>query len=235
MKAAIEGIAFDLDGTLYPNYRLYIRLFPFLFTGGTRLLWAMGKARNILRGQDVRSAKPPLPGDPVGEGFYDLQARLMAEILGEDPAVVRDRTERLIYRGWEPLFRRIAPFKWVRQTLEELKAAGYKLGLLSDFPPETKLAALGLDGFWDALICSESVGRLKPDPAPFLALAKAMALPPERLLYVGNSLPYDIIGAKNAGMQAALITSPLKKRRGRTGNADFVFSGYRQLAAYVLN
>ncbi|MDR2402543.1 MAG: HAD family hydrolase [Spirochaetaceae bacterium] len=237
MKTAFDGIAFDLDGTLYPNYRLYIRLVPFLFTGAP-LLVAMGKARDALRRQYAQREKAGIPADSAlipGEDFYDLQARLMAEILGDDPAAVKERAERLIYRGWEPLFQKVAPFKWVRQTLEELRAGGLKMGLLSDFPPENKLAAMGLDGFWDARICSESVGCLKPAPAPFLALAREMSVAPERLLYVGNSVTYDIIGAKNAGMAAALIISPFKKGRRPDGGADFVFSDYRQLSAYVLN
>jgi putative hydrolase of the HAD superfamily len=226
MKAAFDGIAFDLDGTLYPNYRLYIRLIPFLFTGA-RLLRAMGRARDALRRQDARTDHT--------EDFYGVQARLMAEILGDEPGAVRERTEKLIYRGWEPLFRGISPFRRVRQTLENLRAGGYKLGLLSDFPPENKIAAMGLNDLWDVQICSEAVGRLKPDRAPFFALADGMSLPPERLLYVGNSVAYDIIGAKKAGMKAALITSPLKKGRCPDGGADFVFSDYRQLSAYVLD
>jgi putative hydrolase of the HAD superfamily len=237
MKSAFDGIAFDLDGTLYPNYRLYLRLIPFLLTGAP-LLMAMGKARDALRRRYAQGEGAGIPAENApapGEDFYDLQARLMAEILGDDPGAVKERTERLIYRGWEPLFWKVAPFKWVRRTLEELRAGGYKLGLLSDFPPENKLIAMGLEGFWDARVCSETVGRLKPDPAPFLALAREMSLAPERLLYVGNSLAYDIIGAKNAGMAAALIVPPLKKRRPSNSAADFVFSDYRQLSAYVLN
>jgi putative hydrolase of the HAD superfamily len=237
MKTAFDGIAFDLDGTLYPNYRLYVRLIPFLCSAAP-LLIAMGKARDTLRRRYAQMEQAGIPADGAplsGEDFYDLQARLMAEILGDDPGAVKERTERLIYRGWEPLFRKVAPFKWVRQTLEELRARGYKLGLLSDFPPENKLAAMGLDGFWNAQICSEAVGCLKPAPAPFLALARGMSVSPERLLYVGNSVAYDVVGAKNAGMAAALIVSPFKKRRPSNGGADFVFSDYRQLSAYVLN
>jgi putative hydrolase of the HAD superfamily len=70
-------------------------------------------------------------------------------------------------------------------------------------------------------------------------LARKMALPPEQILYVGNSVSYDIIGAKQQGMKAALVVSPLGHRLGyrrrNTGNADFVFSDYRQLRAFVLN
>jgi putative hydrolase of the HAD superfamily len=82
------------------------------------------------------------------------------------------------------------------------------------------------------VICSEEVNRLKPDPAPFLELSRRMALPPERILYVGNSVSYDILGAKRQGMKAALVSGPLRRRH--RGNADFVFSDYRQLREFVL-
>jgi putative hydrolase of the HAD superfamily len=226
MNNQFEGIAFDLDGTLYPNYRLNIRIIPFLLKEFP-LLWAMGKGRDRMRA--APEAYPP------EADFYETQARLMAEILRVDPKTVKEKAEALIYRGWEPLFTRIAAFPAVRETLKTLKEQGFKLGLLSDFPPKTKLANMGLDGFWDAVLCSESVGRLKPHPLPFLELAGQMGLAPERILYVGNSVRYDIIGAKKTGMKAALITHSLIKKLRRPGNVDFIFSDYRQLSKYVIN
>ncbi|MDR2102465.1 MAG: HAD family hydrolase [Treponema sp.] len=221
MSNDIDGVAFDLDGTLYPNYRFYIRIFPFVLKE-QRLLRAMGKARNLLRG--VLSEG----------GFYESQARIMADILKTDPGSVHERIERLIYRGWEPIFRKIKLYPHVKETLCALREGGLKLGLLSDFPPELKLKNLGLAGCWDTVLCSENVGRLKPDPAPFLALAEQMGVKPERLLYVGNNVTYDIIGAKQVGMKAALVSSPLRRNRRRHGNADIIFSDYRQLRDYVL-
>jgi putative hydrolase of the HAD superfamily len=186
----------------------------------------MGKARDRLRAD---------PEACPHAGFYEAQARLMSAILKEPPDAVQKKLEALIYRGWEPLFTRIAPFPWVRETLEALKKAGYTLGILSDFPPEAKLANMGLDGYWDAVLCSEATGRLKPHPLPFLELAGQMGMPPERILYVGNSVRYDIIGAKGAGMKAALVTRSIIKKLRRPGNADFIFSDYRQLSKYVIS
>jgi putative hydrolase of the HAD superfamily len=222
MREDIRGVAFDLDGTFYPNYRFYVHLIPFVLREW-RYLLAFSKARNNLR-KTFRDGN-----------FYDLQALLMGRILKREGAVVKDRTERLIYRGWEPLFKKVKPYPHVRETLDAFKSAGLSLGLLSDFPAEQKLEYLGLDGCWDTVICSEHTNRLKPDPAPFRELALRMGLPPEQILYVGNSVSYDIIGAKQQGMKAALVSSPLRRCRRNTGNADFVFSDYRQLRAFVLS
>jgi putative hydrolase of the HAD superfamily len=221
MREDIRGVAFDLDGTFYPNYRFYLRLVPFVLKEW-RYLLAFSRARTELRARFRE-------GD-----FYELQARIMAGILKQDGAAIRERTERLIYRGWEPLFKKVKPYRHVREILGDFKAAGLVLGLLSDFPAERKLEYLGLDGCWDTVICSEQVNRLKPDPAPFLELARRMALPPDQILYVGNSVPYDIVGAKQQGMKAALVSAPLFRCRRKRGNADFVFSDYRQLREFVL-
>ena len=227
MQSGIEAVAFDLDGTLYPIYRLFARLIPCILRQWPLML-AFGRARDFIRAEQERDTALLHPD------FYEYQARLTAGILGVQAEQTKEKTEWLIYRGWEPLFKRIKLFPHAAETLAAFRGAGLKLGLLSDFPPERKLEYLGLDGYWDTMICSEQVNRLKPDPAPFLELSQRMALPPEQILYVGNSVPYDIIGAKRQGMKAALVVSALGKHRLHTGNADFVFSDYRQLREFVL-
>lgn len=216
------AVAFDLDGTLYPNFSLYIRLVPFLLKE-QRLLRAFDKARTRLRNSGAYA------GD-----FYELQARIMGEILGEPMEKIRERTERLIYRGWEPFFKKIRLFPYVRETLDSFRREGIAMGLLSDFPPETKLENLGISGYWNAVVCSEQTGRLKPDPASFLELANRMGTPPEDILYVGNSVSYDVAGAGRAGMKTALVNS-IWKIRPPFHKPDFTFYDYRQLYNYVLS
>jgi len=223
-KRPIRAVAFDLDGTLYPNRRFYIRLLPFLLRHH-RLLAAMGKARNYMRDQGHDSS------------FFEEQSRIMAAILGEDQELVHSKTETLIYRGWEPLFKGLKLFPHVTATLSALREAGLPLGLLSDFPPETKLRYLELDGYFDTVLGSEACGRLKPDPLPFETLARELGCEAGEILYVGNSISYDVEGARAAGMQTALVSGALVRRlspRVRASNADFIFSDYRQLRDFVL-
>jgi putative hydrolase of the HAD superfamily len=227
MESALKAVAFDLDGTLYPNYRLNVRLVPFILREFP-LLAAFSRARNRLR-------RGKGPGDRIlpGEDFYAAQARLAAAALKTPAPQVRDKIDRLIYRGWEAHFSSIRLYPHVRETLDRLRRGGLKLALLSDFPPEQKLRNLGLDGIWDLVLCSEVLGALKPAPLSFTELVRRLDLEPERVLYVGNSAAYDIRGAKAAGLKAALV-SPLLKSRNRTAGADFCFHDYRKLAQYVL-
>jgi putative hydrolase of the HAD superfamily len=222
MRKDIDVVAFDLDGTLYPNFEFYSRLVPFILKEH-KLLMAMGKARDVLRDEEHRGH------------FYDHQARIMAEILKDDPALIKDKTEKLIYRGWEPIFKKVKLYSHVHETLKACKDAGFKLGLLSDFPPEIKIDYLGIREYWDVVLCSEEVNHLKPDPAPFLKMSELFSVEPERILYVGNSVSYDIIGAKGVGMKTALVKSLYKKMFSRKdGGADFVFTNYKQLYSYIL-
>ena len=218
-------MAFDLDGTLYPDFRLFLRLIPFLFKEG-RLLLAMGRARKQLRETGAYE-----------ENFYDTQAALMAGIMGKKNQEIKEKTENLIYRGWEEHFKKIKLFPHVIETLDIFRSRGLKLGLLSDFPPEKKLQYLGLGAYWEVVGCSEISGRLKPDPLSFVELASSMNTQPEEILFVGNSLSYDVAGASQAGMKTALIQSRWKKRGRKIKGSkkpDFIFHDYRQLQKYVL-
>jgi len=247
MRKDIEGAAFDLDGTLYPNYRLHIKLLPFVLTE-LPLISAFGQARNkIRREQEIvyrfmissvtlgKSAMTQNPPNQQG-GFYKRQAEIAAQILNVPAQELEEKIDRLIYKGWEPLFKEIKLFDHVEATLAALRQAGYKTGLLSDFPPVTKLENLGISGLWDAVLCSEQSGALKPHPRSFTELADAMALPPGKILFVGNSRPYDVVGAKRAGMKTAWIKSPLFPGRGfKQPLPDFSFSNYRQLYHFMLS
>jgi len=224
MLQGISAVAFDLDGTLYPNYRLNIRLLPFLCRHG-RLLSALGKARTIIRREQEQSPTS------VRLDFYDYQAQITAALLRAPPEQIQEKIDHLIYRGWERHFSHIKLFPHVRETLAELRAAGIKRGLLSDFPPQIKLEKLGLADCWDTVLCSEYIGAIKPAIQPFLELANTLGCPPEQILYVGNSRRYDEAGARRAGMKTALIT----RRRARKTKADFIFHDYRQLRDYVLH
>jgi putative hydrolase of the HAD superfamily len=222
MRNNIDAIAFDLDGTLYPNSQFYPRLVPFILKE-YKLLIALGKARDILREKEYA-------GD-----FYDNQAQLMAEMLHSDPVSIKDKTEKLIYRGWESIFKKVKLYAHVHETLQAFKEAGFKLGLLSDFPLPQKVDYLKLNGYWDVMLGSEETHHLKPDPAPFLKLSELFSVPPERILYVGNSVSYDIIGAKGVGMKTAYVKSLYKTIFSRKdGGADFVFTNYKQLRSYIL-
>ena len=213
----VRAVAFDIDGTLYPNATMYLKSLPFAFAH-LRLMLAFAAVR-----REVRHHRPvdDLPG---------FQAELLAKRLGITVDEAAQRIDREIYGEWERVLDRVNPYPHVRECVGRLRGAGYEVAVTSDFPVERKLERLGLDGLFDCRLWTEQSGYLKPHAEPFLELASCLGLAPKEILYVGNSYEYDIVGAKNVGMYAAHLT----KRPPPGSIADFSFSDYRELCRFVL-
>jgi putative hydrolase of the HAD superfamily len=222
-----DAIAFDLDGTLYPNPRLYLAAFPGMARKARRFL-AFNAARHALR---KRGAELPRGADAPADGpsFRAAEAALVAERLGIEADSAAALVDREFYDELEGLFARVRPYRGLKSALNELARAGLRLALLSDLPPKRKLALMGLSGFFEVELCSEDTGFLKPAAEPFAMLASSMGLPPERILYVGNSSRIDVRGAKAAGMSAALISLRASPE------ADLSFYDWRKLVAFALS
>jgi putative hydrolase of the HAD superfamily len=226
----LRAVAFDLDGTLYPNYRLYIRLYPYLMLHPVFFNAFLRVRRDLHAGrkEDERQSS----------SFYDRQAAGMAKLLGKGAEETKKKAARLIYGNWDKFFSGIKVFPHLRETLTAFKEAGLRMAVMSDFPPVQKLSLLGLNGFFETAFSSEETGAVKPSRIPFEYLIKSFALAPDTILYVGNSAFYDIKGAKSAGLKTALIrrgpfSTGFGSKRG-AGEADFVFRDYRQLREYIL-
>ena len=226
-RAEISAVAFDIDGTLYANASLYARAAGH-FLRNARFFAAFSKARKALHAEGA-SARP-------GEPFKERQARLLADLLGCSAEEAARMADEVIYSGLAPFFQKIKPRHYIEETFRQLKNAGFKLGILSDFPPEQKGTVWGLAPLCDAVVSAEAAGALKPSPVPFRALVEALDEPAERVLYVGNSLKNDGEGARAAGLKSALILSKwdafsLKKKRG----CDICFYSYRKFLVDVID
>jgi putative hydrolase of the HAD superfamily len=214
-----DAVAFDIDGTLYPNSRFYRRI-------------ALGAIAHNALLREFRLARNAMRRDNFNGDFYAEQANRIAKALNSNPTTTRQQLQQFIYNAWQNAFKNIRPFPDVRFTIAALRTAGIKTAVLSDFPINGKLTTLGLDGLWDASLCSEEMGVLKPSKKAFERLQSALDCPASRILYVGNSKRFDVAGAKNAGMGAALLCRfPILTQRG---GADYAFRTYRQLLAFVL-
>lgn len=200
------------------------------------LLSAYGAARRNLHEEATRELargdhgpNHETPGTPSpSPRFRERQARLIASSLGVSEAEAARAIERVIYATMAERFRFIAPFRGVIPCLETLRRSGLRLALLSDLPPPRKATLLGLEGRFDALLCSEDSGALKPSREPFHALAKALGVESGSILYVGNKREFDVEGAKAAGMMTALMG------RGKAPEADFVFRKWDSLTSWIL-
>ncbi len=214
----VDAVAFDIDGTLYPNSRMYINSVLFSLVR-LRFLYHFRGVR-----KQIRKVRPL-------ETFRVAQAEMLALHMGTSYEAAYSRIEHAIYCRWQRIFRNIRPFPYLSDCLLKLKAAGYAVGVMSDFPVGDKLAHLNLPHVWDCVISSEDTGYLKPNPEPFLAVASSLGFAPERVLYVGNSYEYDILGASGVGMKTAHLT----REPSDESVADVTFDDYRTLESLLLD
>ena len=95
-----------------------------------------------------------------------------------------------------------------KEILSELKDIGFKMHIITNGFSEVqhiKIANCGLRDYFQEIICSEAIGKNKPDPEIFqfaLKLAKASA---ENSIMIGDDYYADISGANQIGMQAILF------------------------------
>jgi putative hydrolase of the HAD superfamily len=118
------------------------------------------------------------------------------------------------------------------QVLKELKAAGCKLGVVSNFDSRiyTVMESLSILEFFDAVTTSSETGFCKPDRQIFEAAVRALKTKPSDTVIVGDSLRDDVEAGSRAGLHAILID-----RKGRHASSSVPkISSLRQLIPFVL-
>lgn len=99
-------------------------------------------------------------------------------------------------------------FDDVVETLTKLKEK-YKLAIVTngDYASQKrKLDNINLYSLIDYHLISSEIGVRKPDPLIFKYACKKLNLKEEECIYVGDSYSRDIIGAKNAGLEAIYVS-----------------------------
>jgi HAD superfamily hydrolase (TIGR01549 family) len=95
----------------------------------------------------------------------------------------------------------------VAEVLDTLAARGYKVGIVSNWPAtlESTLERLGLRQYFPVIVGSGAVGYSKPHARIFQIALDRMGIGPERTLYIGDSIQYDVEGAKAADLDVVLL------------------------------
>jgi HAD superfamily hydrolase (TIGR01662 family) len=109
-----------------------------------------------------------------------------------------------ITRGWER-HENFELYDDVQETLEQLRAAGLRIGLVSNSARDVHEFARhhGLDV--DAGVSSFQHGRTKPHASIFRAVLDLLEVEPAAAAMVGDQLADDVEGALALGMRAILL------------------------------
>ena len=96
-------------------------------------------------------------------------------------------------------------------TLEALRSAGFKLGLITNGSvrmQSRKLEHLALVPRFDTILISDAEGVHKPDPEIFRRALERLGVEAAHACYVGNHPDADVAGAKAAGLKAVWRRDP---------------------------
>jgi putative hydrolase of the HAD superfamily len=98
-------------------------------------------------------------------------------------------------------------FPDVPEALDELRAAGIRVGVASNFDKRLDriIAATNQLGPLDFVLAATDVGYCKPHAAFFEAIVARAAVAPACVLYVGDDPVIDVSAASAAGLQGLLV------------------------------
>ena len=214
LKARFDAVVFDLDDTLVPL------LGP--------IQAAMSTFNSFLKEKmPLTFAEANSTGTTIsGVGSSSKLRDTMVAIAKEDPLIAHDVTElrrvalRTLSRGKgnEEMLVDEAMDLFLSQRselsphlyedtvacLRHLKEQGVIVAILSNGNADISRCA-ELSSYVDCSLSAVDAGALKPSVVPFVAISQRLGVRPSRVLFVGDSVEHDAVGAKGCGMTSALL------------------------------
>lgn len=188
MKPKIEGVIFDLDGTLLDTEKLYKR---FWIEAANRLGYPMEEKHVLMiRSMAAIYAEPLLKREVCPEFDYHAVRALRRQIM---EAFIDEN-------GVEPKPGMLA-------LIKEIRKRGLRIGLATATPQARArkyLRMVGAEQFFDAVTCADMVQRGKPAPDIYLLAAERTGVLPQHALAVEDA-PTGIRAAHDAGCHAVMI------------------------------
>ncbi|MEE9493393.1 MAG: phosphoglycolate phosphatase [Gammaproteobacteria bacterium] len=170
----------------------------------------------------------------VGNGVERLVRRALIGQLDGEP----DEAE---FQRAYPIFldlyaqntsKRSMLYPGVRQGLDDLKNAGYKMGCVTNKAEQFTLPLLkdlGLHDDFEIIVSGDTLEHKKPHPAPLLHAAAFFNVKPENAMMIGDSVN-DVKAARAAGFMIACL--PYGYNHGddiRDANPDIVMDSIADL------
>ena len=179
-----RAVVFDLDDTLYRESD-YVR------SG----FGAVGA--HLGRGDELARWLWALFQTGERSKLFDAMGRRFG--LGLDAAGIAELVD--VYRRHRP---GIHCCRGVKPLLHALRRRGLRLGLLSDgyLPAQRlKLSAVGLEGFFDAVVFTEDIGprAWKPSPEGYQLIRRRLGLAHQGCVYVGDNPAKDFLAPNGLG------------------------------------
>lgn len=184
----LQGVVFDLDGTLLDTEKLYRR---FWVEAARRMGYPMEDRHALMiRSMAADRAEPLLKREVCADFDYHAVRALRREIM----EAYIDENGVEAKPGLLPMLR-------------DLKRMGMRIALATATPEvraRKYLRMVGAETAFDAVACAEMVAHGKPAPDVYLLAAQKLGLPPAALLGVEDS-PSGVQSAHAAGMTVVMV------------------------------
>lgn len=181
----ISAIVIDLDGTL-------LHTAPELSEAANRML----------REMDYAPVSPELLASYIGNGISWLVKRALTGDMHATPdAALFEHAMPIFEKHYTALLLQSKPFDGVIKGLDAMKAAGFRLGCITNKLERYTLPLLkgtGLAKYFEIVLSGDTLAEKKPHPMQLLHAAKFFGVPVQKLLLIGDSLS-DTLAARAAG------------------------------------
>jgi HAD superfamily hydrolase (TIGR01662 family) len=160
--------------------------------------------------------------DTVDQRYHDeifvrYTSRIIELMGGQGPGVAIAARE--IYDDWAH-HHHFEMYDDVPEALRTLQRQGVRMGLISN--SHRSLVGFqehfALHGLMTVALSSAEFGVMKPDPRIFQEALDQMQVRAADAVMVGDSLPHDVLGARQLGMQGVWLDRD--GRRGQATNLD---------------
>lgn len=195
----------DLDGTLYKAKPLRWAMAAELALLGAPALKSLRVFRRhheILREEWL--ANPDLEFHPSP---FEEQLRRASSVSNVELEAVRAHVEEWMIKRPSKWMRRFERTELIARVVA-FRALGGKTALVSDYPAESKIVAMGYRELFDAVVSNGDhprLRRLKPAADPFLLAAEELGVHPKDCLVIGDRDDADGGSARAAGMAFELV------------------------------
>ena len=174
----------------------------------------------------------------VGNGIERLVKRaLLDQLEGEPEQALLEKALPIYLELYkENLSKRSRLYPGVKEGLQFLHDAGYKLGCITNKAAaftEPLLKDLGIYEYFRIVVSGDTLPVKKPDPLPLLHAAKFFKVEPSRALMVGDSIS-DVKAARAAGFQVVCVSYGYNHGQDiRDAHPDAVIDSMAQLSGLL--
>ena len=217
----IEAIIFDLDGTLIGQKTASSKVLKQFYLENKSRFGSLAEKDffNVWFKAGRKNLQEFVKGEIT---FEDKIITQIQELYKSLNSIISKNEAKKISDKFSPIYEQnLILYDDVIPCLEFLRNKGYQLGIITNGhikDQRKKLRKFDIEKYFSPIIISGEIGFAKPSVEIFLECIRILELPPQNIIYVGDMVEMDVIGANRAGMKGVWLN-----REKQENKFDFDF------------